>query len=597
MNVNLLNYIDGKGLYVMFLAGANRILQNQVELNKINVFPVPDSDTGTNLASTVRTIIEQIKGDKEYKHSANEIAEAALEGARGNSGVIFAQFLHGLRKETTNMQKVNLHDFAVALNNSVKYVYDAISNPVEGTMITVIREWSEYFYNNRFSKKKFYEVFSDSIDVAKRSLVETTQKLKVLAKANVVDAGAKGFVLFLEGILELFKSLNLKKLLSFSKETAIEETTLEHIDEDIEFSFCTEAIIKGKDLDHKMIRSIAEKHGNSVVVAGSESKARLHVHTNHPADLFFKLKSFGVITNQKADNMRLQTEIAHHKKYNIALVTDSTCDLPQELIDKYQIHVVPLKLNIGESDYLDKTTIHPKQLYNLLDNIEQYPQTAQPSLKSFENTYSFLSSHYDSIISLHLSGDMSGTLSVAEKAASKIEKETGKKISVINSKYLSGALGILVYRVAEAIEKQQSHDSLLSSIDEWIEKLNIFVSVKTLKYMVRSGRVSSTKGWVAKKLNINPIVSIKDGKSQVFGQTFSQRSNMRKVIKHVKKLSEEKRIWNSVILHANNQSSAEWYSKEITKLSGKKPIGILNISPVVGVNVGIGAASVAYMYE
>ena len=105
MHSSLLSYIDGRGLYVMFLAGANRILEHQVELNKLNVFPVPDSDTGTNLASTVRTIIEQIKVKKEYHQSADEIAEAALEGARGNSGVIFAQFLHGLRKETMNMQK------------------------------------------------------------------------------------------------------------------------------------------------------------------------------------------------------------------------------------------------------------------------------------------------------------------------------------------------------------------------------------------------------------------------------------------------------------------------------------------------------------
>lgn len=597
MNANLLNYIDGKGLYVMFLAGANRILQHQVELNRINVFPVPDGDTGTNLASTVRTIIERIKGNDEYKHSANEIAEAALEGARGNSGVIFAQFLHGLRKETKDLQKVNLHDFAVAVNNSVKYVYQAISNPVEGTMITVIREWSEFFYQNRFSTKKFYEVFSDSIEIAKKSLVETTQKLKVLAKSNVVDAGAKGFVLFLEGILELFKTINLKNLLSFSKKTLVEAVIPEHVDEDMEFSFCTETIIQGKEIDQASIRSIAEKYGNSVVVAGSEEKTRLHVHTDNPSDLFYELKQYGELTNQKADNMRMQTEIAHHRKFNIALVTDSTCDLPEELLKKYQIQIVPLKLNIGDSDYLDKATIQPKQIYALLDEAENYPQTAQPSLKSFENMYSYLSTHYDSIISVHLSKDMSGTLSVAEKAASKIENETGKQITVVNSKYLSGALGILVYRIADAIEKGQKHNDIIAKIDEWIDKLNIFVSVKTLKYMVRSGRVSATKGWIAKKLNINPIVSVKDGKSIVFGKTFNQKSNMRKVMKHVHKLIENKTIWNSVVLHANNQDSADWYANEIKKVSGKKPIGIINISPVVAVNAGNGTASVAFMYE
>jgi len=597
MNANLLNYIDGKGLYIMFLAGANQILQNQVELNKINVFPVPDSDTGTNLASTVRTIIEQIKGKKEYNQSAEEIAEAALEGARGNSGVIFAQFLHGLRKETKDLQKVNMHDFAVALKNSVKYVYEAISNPVEGTMITVIREWSEYFYQNRFSEKKFYEVFSDSIEVAKKSLFETTRKLKVLAKANVVDAGAKGFVLFLEGILELFKKINLKGLLSFSKSTAIEATIPDHVDEDIEFSYCTEAIIRGENLDHSHIRSIAEKYGNSVVVAGSEEKARIHVHTDLPSDLFYELKKFGELTNQKADNMRLQTEIAHHRKFSIALVTDSTCDLPQELLDKYQIHVVPLKLNVGDSDYLDKMTIQPKQIYALLDNAEHYPKTAQPSLKSFENMYSFLSTHYDSIISVHLSKDFSGTWSVAQNAANKIENETGKKITIVNSEHLSGSLGILVYRIAEAIENGSSHEEIISKTEGWIKKLEIFVSVKTLKYMVLGGRVSATKGWIAKQLNINPIVSVQNGKTIVFGKTFSQKSNMKKVMKHVSKISESKRIWNSVILHANNESGAEWYAKEIKKVSGKEPLGIVNISPVVGVNAGIGAASVAFMYE
>ena len=152
---NILNHIDGKGLYSMFVAGAGKVLQHQGELNRINVFPVPDGDTGSNLASTVRAVLDRIKKSREYQYSMNEIADAAIDGARGNSGVIFAQFLHGLREETSRLKNVNLHDFAVGVRGSVQYVYRSISNPVEGTMITVIKDWADFLYLHRNSKRRF----------------------------------------------------------------------------------------------------------------------------------------------------------------------------------------------------------------------------------------------------------------------------------------------------------------------------------------------------------------------------------------------------------------------------------------------------------
>ena len=141
--------LGGKLYYHLFLSGANKILENQKALNKINVFPVPDADTGNNLASTFRSIIDNAIPDHSFKNTAGAIAIAALNGARGNSGVIFAQFLYGVSVESQNSEELTIDSFADAIKRSVSYIYEAVSNPVEGTMLTVIREWADFIYSQK----------------------------------------------------------------------------------------------------------------------------------------------------------------------------------------------------------------------------------------------------------------------------------------------------------------------------------------------------------------------------------------------------------------------------------------------------------------
>jgi len=134
--------------------------------------------------------------------------------------------------------------------------------------------------------------------------------------------------------------------------------------------------------------------------------------------------------------------------------------------------------------------------------------------------------------------------------------------------------------------------------ENWIRNTRIFVSVKNLKYMVRGGRVSAAKGLIARILNINPIVSLDEtGKAILFDKTFSQKANMERVMKHVRKINDNKKIWNYIVLHANNTRSAEWFSEKMEKLTGIKPVSVVNISPVIGANAGAGAASVALLYD
>jgi DegV family protein with EDD domain len=591
-------HINGKFLYYAFIAGGNKILQNQTEINRINVFPVNDNDTGTNLASTIRSVVDNIKPHKSYKTTVHNIADAALTGARGNSGVIFAQFLHGLSRETMNKPIITLPEFAESVKKSIPYIYEAIANPVEGTMLTVIKEWSDFLNAKKEAIHDFKNVIIDSITVLEKSLAETTLKLKILQKSGFVDAGAKGFVLFIKGIIDFIKNRNIRNLVTESGEIISLIHTEEISTEEITHRFCTEAIIKKMSINKSELQNILIENGNSVVVAGSESICRIHVHTNHPAELFHRLKNIGTITFQKVDDMVRQQEVVARRKWNIALVTDSTCDLPQELIDYYQIHMVPLNLNFGDNHYLDKVTIQPDQFYDLLENHAEFPKTSQINEQSFTNLYSHLASHYDAVIGIHLTSQFSGTYANSVKAGERISKEFNKQVHIIDSKNLSGALGLLVLKTARNIEAGESLESILNSLEKDIIQSKIYVSVRNLRYMIKGGRVSKPKGMIARALGLNPVISMdENGKSLLFGKTFSQESSLNKIYKHIKKISAGKTVWNYIILHAHNPEGAQEAESKMNEMTGFKPVSIVDISPVIGMHAGNGAIAISILFD
>lgn len=596
MNTKPIYQIDGRQLYYIFIAGGKKILEQQAYLNKINVFPVNDGDTGSNMATTILSVVESILPDKSFTVTSKRIAEIAIINARGNSGIIFAQFLFGISKETEERESLSVPQFAECIKNSLPYMYEAVANPVEGTMLTVIREWSEFIYAQKEIISDFNQLLLLSKEIITKSLSETKQKLLVLAKAKVVDAGANAFVFFIEGVIELIFSNSIRKLLQSKTEALELPSNNEKILEEVKYRYCTEGILRNLSIDQKTLSLLLQQNGDSVVIGGDEKTKHIHIHTNYPASLFHQLKDVSLITFQKADDMLRQSEVIFKRKWKIALVTDSTCDIPLDIIDFYQINMLPLNIHFGASHYLDKITIQPEQFYELLNQFSEFPKTSQVNEKAFTTLYAQLAAQYDSIIAIHLTDKFSGTFFSSQKAARTASKEFNKPISVLNSKSLSGSLGLITLRLAQAIEAGLSHDEIVLKAEKWIEDSSIFVSVKTLKYMVRGGRVSHAKGFIANLLNINPIVSIdKNGWSYVFGNTFSQKRNMEKVMHQIYKICKNREVWNYIVLHAQNNDAAAWYAEKMNEFSGKMPLAIVNISPVIGSNAGIGAASIAIM--
>jgi len=588
-------YIDGYRFRTAFIAGAQAIINDRAYLNKINVFPVADADTGTNLASTVQAVAAELPNDPSLGKVISEASDAALMGSRGNSGIIFAQFLYGLSLSLKSEKLTTPAKFVEAARVSVEHVYESLLNPVEGTILTVMRAWSIALKQFSATTDDFQVLLHKSYEVAEKALQETPRQLEVLAKAGVVDSGAKGFVDFLQGITEFIRAGNLRDIPVFQKP---EESAAIHQfsgDDKIPFRYCTEALITHSKVDFVEVKRKAEAFGDSVVVAGSPQRLRLHVHTNDPAELFDWLREQGELDSMKAEDMVRQYEVSHQRKYPIALVTDSACDLPQEIIEKYQINVIPFTVNFGENSYLDKVTITPEKFYSLLDAAPIHPSTAQPSPAMVSNLLSFLKTHYDSVMSVHISSQLSGIHNLAVQA---VENHEGDDIHVIDSKQLSVSQGLIVYRLALAIDAGKSIAELKDLAQSYVEKTKVFVDVATLKYMVRGGRVSPLKGLVGKLLNMKPIISLdEDGKGVAYGKSFSRQGNMEKIKQMVVDFAEKGPLWNYAIVHAKALDRAEVYAADLEKLLGKAPAYIQEISPVVGAHNGIGVVGIGIMHE
>lgn len=591
-----MQYLNGENLYQSFVSGAREVIKNKNSLNDINVFPVADGDTGNNLASTMSFIIEEAKAVSSAKNTMNSIADAALTGARGNSGIIMAQYINGISMSLGDEEEITIPSFAESVLNAFPHAYSAISNPVEGTIITVIREWADAVYKQKDRAKTFYELLSQPLVAAFKSLEETTSKLKVLEDSKVVDSGAKGFVHFIQGFTEFIKTGKAKVADDYMEDITISDhPTVEGAC--IDHRYCTEALIKDKNIDIDLIRKELEHLGDSLIVAGNTNKARIHIHTNHPDEVFKVLRNKGTILQQKADDMKRQYEAAYERKYNIALVTDSIADLPFDIIDKYQINVLPLNLIMENTSYLDKVTMTAESFYDFLEESDEYPSSAQPSPKIVENYLSSILEHYDEVLVITVAKEQSGTNYLFKKAAEKIASD-GKRIEVIDSRQNSGAEGLLVMKAAELIHDGKNLDNIVNEIERLRGKTRILVSVNTLKYMVKSGRLNKLTGFAGKLVNLKPVVSLDEaGKGKIEEKAFSLKSNTKKIMSIVEKTNKENKITRYSIVHANNPTRAEEYRKRFVQILGKEPEYIMNISTIVGMSAGVGTVAVAYMSE
>ena len=589
--------LDSDSIYHGFINGARKIINNKNDLNSINVFPVQDGDTGNNLSSMMRTIIDESEKKNTVKKTMESFSEAAMKGARGNSGIIFAEYFYGLSAELADSAVITINHYARASIRAVDYAFSSIENPVEGTILTVMREWGYALCDESHEKTEIMSRMHHAVEKLNDALAKTQYQLEVLRKARVVDAGAKGFALFIHGILEYFKTGQVcdEKIIDQDISIPFSKDFVSHDLENIKFRYCTECLIEGKDLKEDEIKKDLEGLGDSLIVAVGKKTARIHIHTNEPAKVFSLIYKKGKVISPKVDDMVKQREIVVNRKYPIAIVTDSIADLPFKMIEEEQIHIVNLSLLYRDSTFIDRLTVTPGEILDYSRNDPKLPTSSQPDMKQVDNLFSYLESYYESAIVISVSRELSGTCNTFMKSAKKISQK-GFKISVIDSRQNSGAQGLLVAKAARLLKKGYHHDQIVREIEDSIPRSKILVRVNTLDNMVKSGRLSTRAGKIGRIIGLKPIVTLdQEGKGDLETIAFSSRSSIKKIIRHLKKVLKNNQIESYNIVHINNLQGGLEFAQMISKIIGREPDYIEETSSIVAISAGEGAVALSYV--
>jgi DegV family protein with EDD domain len=587
----MVRLLTGPRLARALRAGALAVVREQETLNRINVFPVPDADTGANLASTLRAAAAALNAPNELTvgQTVRTAADAALDGARGNSGAIFAQFLFGMAEAIGNQVSVTTREFVAAARRGTEAAHQALAQPVEGTILSVLRAWAVALEEQTAKINDFRELLGKGLDRAREALANTPKQLAVLARHGVVDAGAQGFVYFLEGISTFFRDRRAASWRRAGLSEALPTPfAAAHADFDTTYRFCSEGLLTGERLDRKAIAKAVMPLGGSLVVAGGGSRLRVHLHTNEPQRLFSLLADFGMLERTKIDDMVLQQLAA--REATIALVSDSSCDLPEATAHAIGVVKVPLTLSFGDETFTDGVNITPPQFYQRLATATVPPRTSQPAVGEFKATFRRLLETHKGIVSLHLSAGLSGTYQAALAAAQQVDPT---RIRVVDTRLISVTLGLVAEAVGEAIAAGATLDEAAALATKVSGEIKLFAAFPSLDTAVRGGRVSRSQARVAGLLRINPVLTIGvDGKATRDGIHLGFVASLRGLVKRAVRFAEGKPV-RLMIAHASAIGAAEYVAERLTARFGVADIPIVNLTAVLAAHTGPGAVGLA----
>ena len=602
-----IQYLDGPRLRRALLAACDYAKQQRTELNRINVFPVPDGDTGTNLALTVQSIADhlQSKNDREVSVVAHEAAQGAVLGARGNCGMMLSHFLLGFAEAVASSTRISTGEFSAALHSGTERLYAALERPVEGTILTVMRDTASAAAGP--DTPDFVPLLTHIVGEARRSLAGTPELLPVLKKAGVVDAGAKGFVSLLEGVL-LFVRGDLSSLMSYRTGDGSVEAVAEaeYAPNEEQFQFCTEALVRGSELpSQETVQEVLRHHGDSLIVIRAAEVLKVHLHTDGPEEVFEYLKGLGVLVTHKAEDMRAQHAAIKRAAQGhitlarrpVTIVTDSACDLPEEVIRAHGIHVTPLSLVDGEQTYRDGVDMTATDFHHQLESGGDLLTTSQPSPAAFTDTFTNAADEGEALVGVLAASTISGTFGSAEAAAAGFDRVP---IHLVDSRGASLLEGMLVLKAAELAELGHAPGDIVLELRRIRSQSGILFTVGDYARLVASGRVSSNQALLGQFLRINPILGLRpDGSVTAFGKGFGRRGARARLMRLLRdQIPRHAKQLRFGVVHVGCEHMVGEISSEIREEYGDH-IEILSApaTPVIATHTGIGTWGVAFLVE
>ena len=436
-------------------------------------------------------------------------------------------------------------------------------------------------------------VMSKALERVEAALANTPNQLEVLRKAGVVDAGAKGFTELVAGIAGYLQDGTITPLpdTSFAHELEPALVFLE-ADNDSQFRFCTECIVTGTDINRRKLREALAELGDSLVLAGTKRKAKIHIHVDEPETVFDAAREYGEVSAQKADDMHRQQHATHGDKQRFAVIVDSAADITDEDMESHDIHMVPCRIQFGQHGYLDKVGITIDEFYGELESSPHHPTTSQPSPGDFRRQFQFLASHFDDVISINVMSSASGTYDAACLAASRTNARG--MVHVVDSRNGSLGQGQLAVLAAECAEAGLDVDRTIAAVEAQVPQTTSYVILKDLRYAVRGGRLPAWVKTMADILRLTPIIyTTHEGKLRLSGFFFGRGNWIEKFARHVARRAPAGPVEIGVghAICAEDAAALEQHLHNL--LPDIRKSRISGVSPAIGVHGGPGSLLVA----
>lgn len=584
----------------MMLASYERIEKEKEEINKINVFPVPDKDTGSNLAKTLQGIKSAIENNefKDISELAEKILDGALTGAQGNAGVIYTGFLAGFLPELTK-NPINTRALSLAFKGGAQRARESIQDPKEGTILDVIDEAAITFREEAEKEKDILNIFKSSIERAKTALLQTREKLEVLKKANVVDAGGLGFLVILESYLEALKPLSVEIAEDNSAKSSEEvRQTIGALSQRYEVV----SLLENPKADDKTLRERLKNLGNSLDAVQIGNRLKLHFHTDFPEEVKKIMEESGKILEFKTEDMveELAAQGAE-KPISIGIVTEDIGSLLPKIIERYQIELAPVILDWPDLEGIPGENIYQKMREIEKRGIKTFPKTSQATPKSYLDAFKKQLARFGKVLCLTVTSKISGCYNSAVQAKQMLDEKERERVFLLDSLSLLSGQALLILRAIELSQEGKEINEILEELKKLIPQVGLYILFEDPKWIESLGRITKSQAdWIRrmKKIGLYPLMTIKDGNIGKGGIVWAKDMSealFKKISKESKKIRQQGKKIRVVINHADNLAAAEKLKKMLKEKIGAEVAFVDQGSPIICAGLGPGTLIVGYV--
>ncbi|MDD5098415.1 MAG: DegV family protein [Candidatus Pacebacteria bacterium] len=569
----------------MLIFSYERVERDKEQVNKINVFPVPDQDTGSNLAATLKGIKINVE-DKEF-NSISELSESALDGAltaaQGNTGIIYTGFLAGFFPEIANETSVDVKKLGKAFEKGFERARDSIQNPKEGTMLDVIQAFALGVKESE--GKDIVKAFYLGLEKANQALLDTPNKLEVLKKAGVVDAGGLGFLMILETFLDtlreqedpfVIKSLNKEEIGKLKRFVQILSNRYEVV-----------ALLQDGEYSEKDVKSRLNHLGNCLDVIKIGDRTKIHIHTDDPYEVRDIIKQMGSIENLRIEDMAKEvTGEESVEKVSIGLVVDERAGLNAKIIEHYQIEVIPLRISWPEGETIVGENVCQRIKGAKKEGIASKPKIEPINPEFFFESYKKQLDKFEDVICIVSSARLSNNYEAAVKGRLMLNPRQREKVYVIDSRNINAGQSILILEALELIKEQRRAKEIAIKLNNVVSKIKLYCIVqksdwwnKEKKNVFWFSKAKPEIRYVLGEMKNGRLVKMEALKTNDFADFL-----FGKIEKDAKKEIQEGKKIRAVISHGDNIEQANKLKANLKTLK-RVEISFINITdPVTSIN-------------